>query len=401
MQAALAWLNVHIRRRNNEGMPHFGCRAKQLLGDNGLNFDLSEEQALLQDLVLRFGADHYDPAKRLAYLSETQGFAPTNWRMMAETGLLAFALPEEAGGFGGSDFDIITVMEALGRFVAVEPILPSIILGAGALWEAGTAPQRERLLPLAVSGEHFISLALFERENRFGLADFRTRATIDGDGHVLSGSKQVVLGGGFATHLIVAAQLDGHAEPRLFLVDADAPGLGIRNYRLVDGSVASDIGFSDVPAQLMDCCDGALDAVLARARLAICAELVGLMDMMFQATLEYLKTRKQFGQPLGSFQALQHRMADCYARLELSRSQLYRAAGNSSGRGRDAAIAGAKIYISESAMHIGQEAVQLHGGIGTTEELLVGQAFKRVLALAALFGDADSEISAYVRLTGS
>lgn len=401
MQAALGWLNVHIHRRNDEGTPYSGCRAKQLLGDDGLNFDLSEEQALLRDLVLRFGADHYDPAKRLAYLNETQGFASTNWRLMAETGLLAFALPEEAGGFGGSDFDIITVMEALGRFVAVEPILPSIILGAGALWEAGTAPQRERLLPLAVSGEHFISLALFERENRFGLSDFRTRAAIDGDGHVLSGSKQVVLGGGFATHLIVAAQLDGDTEPRLFLVDADAPGLGIRNYRLVDGSVASDIGFSDVPAQLMDCSDGALDAVLARARLAICAELVGLMDMMFQATLEYLKTRKQFGQPLGSFQALQHRMADCYARLELSRSQLYRAAGNSSGRGRDAAIAGAKIYISESAMHIGQEAVQLHGGIGTTEELLVGQAFKRVLALAALFGDADSEISAYVRLTGS
>ena len=401
MQAALAWFNVHIRRRNNEGTPYSGCPARQLLGDDGLNFDLSEEQVLLRDLVLRFGADHYDPAKRLAYLGEAAGFASANWQILAETGLLAFALPEEAGGFGGSDVDIITVMEALGRFVAVEPILPSIILGAGALWEAGSAEQRERLLPLAISGERFVSLALFERENRFDLANFRTQAAVKGDGHVLSGSKQMVLGGGFATRLIVAAQLDGHAEPRLFLVDADAPGLGIRNYRLVDGSVASDIGFSDGPAQLMDGSAAALDAVLVKGRLAICAELVGLMDMMFQATLDYLKTRKQFGQPLGSFQALQHRMADCYARLELSRSQLYRAAGNSSGRGRDAAIAGAKIYISESAMHIGQEAVQFHGGIGTTEELLVGQAFKRVLALAALFGDADTEVDAYVRLTGS
>src|SRR5688572_2873321 len=206
MQAAVHGSPCISVARYIEGMPFSGCQAKQLLGDDGLNFDLSEEQALLRDLVLRFGADHYDPAKRLAYLGEAAGFASANWQILAETGLLAFALPEEAGGFGGYDVDIITVMEALGRFVAVEPILPSIILGAGALWEAGSAPQREQLLPLVISGERFISLALFERENRFGLADFRTRAAVKGEGHVLSGSKQVVLAGGFATQLIVAAQ---------------------------------------------------------------------------------------------------------------------------------------------------------------------------------------------------
>lgn len=367
-----------------------------------MNFDLSEEQGLLRDLVLRFGADRYDSVKRLAYLREPAGFSRANWQLLAEIGLLAFALPEDAGGLGGSDVDIMTVMESLGGFVAVEPILPSIILGAGALLEAGTASQRDELLPKVASGERFISLALTERQSRYNLSCFDTQAVGRGDAYAITGSKQAVLGGGFATDLIVAARPDGLSEARLFLVDTAAPGLNFRNYRLVDGSVASDISMCDVQARLMDGGEGALGAVLARARLAICAELVGLMDMMFQATLDYLKMRNQFGQPLGSFQAIQHRMADCYARVELSRSQLYRSAGgNAHGAARDAAIAGAKAYISECAMHIGEEAVQLHGGIGTTEELLVGQAFKRVVALASLFGDSDAEIDSYVYLTGA
>lgn len=363
-----------------------------------MNFDLSEENALLQNLVSRFGADRYDSVKRLAYLREPAGFAPANWQTLAETGLFAFALPHHAGGFGGSDVDVMTVMEALGRFVAVEPILPSIILGVGALFEAGTAAQRETLLPQALSGARFLSLALFERQGRYGLTDLCSQAVARDHGYALSGSKQMVLGGGFATDLVVAAQLEG--ATRLFLVDATAPGLTFRDYRLVDGSVASDIVFTNTPAHLMDGRADALGAVLARGRLAICAELVGLMDMMFQATLDHLKTRNQFGQPLGSFQAIQHRMADCYALVELSRSQLYKAVGHGAeGTAREAAIAGAKAYISQSAMHIGEEAVQLHGGIGTTEELLVGQAFKRVLTLASLFGDADLEIDTYVSLT--
>lgn len=392
---------MHIQFRTDRGGA-LRPSAEHISGDGGLNFDLSEEQGLLRDLVLRFGADQYDSVKRLAYLREPAGFARANWQLLAEIGLLAFALPEDAGGLGGSDVDIMTVMESLGRFVAVEPILPSIILGAGALLEAGTASQRDELLPKAVSGERFISLALTERQSRYNLSCFDTQAIGHGDAYAITGSKQAVLGGGFATDLIVAARPDGRSEARLFLVDAAAPGLNFRNYRLVDGSVASDISFTDVPAQLMDGSEGAFGVVLAKGRLAICAELVGLMDMMFQATLDYLKTRNQFGQPLGSFQAIQHRMADCYARVELSRSQLYRAAGgNADGAARDAAIAGAKAYISESAMHVGEEAVQLHGGIGTTEELLVGQAFKRVVALASLFGDSDAEIDSYVHLTGA
>ena len=365
-----------------------------------MNFDLGEENALLRDLVLRFGGDHYGPAKRLAYLREPAGFAEANWRMLAETGLLAFALPHEAGGFGGSDVDIMTVMEALGQFVAVEPILPSIILGAGALFEAGNAAQCASLLPQVTAGTRFVSLALFERQGRYRTTDPTCQAVACEDGYLVSGTKQLVLGGGFATDLIVAARVDGMPQTQLFLVDAAAPGLTFRTYRLMDGSIASDIDFTRVPASAMARGSDALTATLARARLAICAELVGLADMMFQATLDYLKTRHQFGQPLGSFQAIQHRMADCYARLELSRSQLYRAVGQGAdGPARQAAIAGAKAYISQNAMHVAEEAVQLHGGIGTTEELLVGQAFKRVATLAALFGDADREIDTYLGLT--
>lgn len=373
-----------------------------ILGEGGLNFDLSEEQGLLRDLVVRFGTDRYDSVKRLAYLRESGGFDRANWKTLAETGLLAFALPEEAGGFGGSDVDIITVMEALGSFAGVEPILPSIIIGAGALWEAGTDEQREQLLPLVTAGTHFVSLALFEHQGRYSDRNFQTEAFADGNGYTITGRKQMVLGGGFATHLIVAAHLQGKDQASLFLLDAKAPGVAFHNYRLVDGSVASDIGFADVPAQMMKGGEDVLSGILSRTRLAICAELTGLMGLMFQMTLDYLKTRKQFGQPLGSFQALQHRMADCYARVELSRSQLYRAAANSGeGGARETAIAGAKAYISDCAVLVGEESLQLHGGIGTSEELLVGQAFKRVTMLAALLGDADTEIASYVGMTGS
>lgn len=376
-------------------------RTPSIPEEDGLDFDVNEEQAMLRDLVARFGADHYDPARRLAYLRDPRGFTGANWARMAETGLLAFALPEEAGGFGGSDTDIITVMEAFGRFVGVEPLLASILLGAGAVNAAATEVQKDALLPGIVAGTQFAALALFEHQSRFGLAHPATRAEPDGGAFRLSGAKQMVLGGGFADHVVVLARGGADGAPGLYLVDTNAPGITRRDYRMIDGMVASDMDFADAPAQAMAGGQAALDRVLAQARLGICAEMLGLMETMFHQTLDYLKMRRQFGQPLGSFQVLQHRMADCYARLELSRSQLYRAAGaeGEEENPRRAAISAAKAYVSESAMHVGEEAVQLHGGIGVTDELLVGQAFKRVVALANLLGDAEAEIDSYVALT--
>lgn len=356
-----------------------------------MNFDLSEEQALLRNLIEKFAGDRYDPAKRLGYVGEAHGFCAKGWAALADTGLLAFPFAEAFGGFGGGSVELITVMEAMGRAVAVEPVLPVILLAGGMIERAGTDAQKALWLPQLVSGEAMACLAHGEQDARFHQNRIATRAT----GTSLNGTKHMVLGAGFADILVVSA-IDGAGAPGLFLVRADAPGLSLRTYRMIDGSSASDLVLTNVPAEPMAGGQEALDEVLLDARLAICAELVGLMGMMFDATLDYIKTRQQFGQSIGAFQAIQHRMAENYARMELSRSQLYRAAATArDDRGRAAAITGAKAYISASAMALGEDAVQLHGGIGTTRELMVGQAFKRVLLLASLLGDSDWELRRY------
>ncbi len=362
-----------------------------------MDFDLSEEQGMLRDLVDRFTTDRYDSVKRLGYVREPHGFSAQGWALVAETGLLAFPFAEGFGGLGGGPVEMITVMEALGRAVAVEPVLPVIILAGGIIERAGSVEQARAILPDLTTGARFAALALSERNARFGHEAIATSVSGAGETLRLSGTKQMVLGGSFADMLVVVARgADGVVG--LYLVDADAPGVTRRNYRLADGSAASDISFAQAPAVPLPGDIAALEATLTDARLAICAELIGLMAMMFDVTLDYLKTRNQFGQAIGDFQAIQHRMADHYARVELSRGQLYRAAAET-GDARGAAIAGAKAYIAANAMTLAEDAVQLHGGIGTTEELMVGQAFKRVLVLASLFGDSDWELRRYVALT--
>lgn len=359
-----------------------------------MNFDLSEEQALLRNLIEKFAGDRYDPVKRLGYVREAHGFCAKGWAALAETGLLAFPFAEEFGGFGGGSVELITVMEAMGRAVAVEPLLPVLLLAGGMIEKAGTQAQKAEWLPRLASGESMASLAHGEQDARFNQDRITTRAT----GSVLNGAKQMALGGSCADIFVVSA-IDEAEVPGFFLVRADAPGLRLRNYRMTDGSSASDLVLTNVPAERMAGGLDALDGVLLDARLAISAELVGLMAMMFDATLDYIKTRTQFGQAIGTFQAVQHRMADNYARTELARSQLYRAAATRrDDAGRAAAITGAKAYISASAMALGEDAVQLHGGIGTTEELMVGQALKRVMLLASLLGDSDWELRRYEAL---
>lgn len=362
-----------------------------------LDFDLSEEQLMLRDLVERYVGSRYDPAKRLSYVRDERGFSAEGWQLLAETGLLAFPFAEEMGGLGGGAVALITVMEALGRGVVTEPVLPSVVLGGCLLAHAGTAEQKAEWLPRLIGGEAFPALAHIERTARFGLTSIATRAAAGNGAARLSGSKQLALGGGFADIFLISA-IDEAGAPGLYLVHKDAPGLVRRDYRLTDGSVASDLVLDDVEAEAMAGGMEALDQTLADARLAICAELVGLSALMFDATLDYVKTRNQFGQTLGKFQVIQHRMAENYARLELSRSQLYRAAGNAMDW---AALAAAKSFISANAMALGEDSIQLHGGIGTTEELMVGQAFKRVLLLTSFLGDAEWELRRYNALRES
>lgn len=366
-----------------------------------MNFDLSDEQALLRNLIEKFAGDRYDPARRLGYVREPEGYCRKGWAVLAETGVLAFPFAEEYGGFGGGSIELITVMEAMGKAVAVEPLLPAIILAGSLIEKAGTAEQKAHWLPRLSAGEAIAALAHGEHQARFNAQNIATRATASGDSVRLNGAKQMVLGGSFADILAVSA-VDESGTPGLFLVRSDAPGLGMRGYRMIDGSTACDLTLSNVPAEQMAGGVATLDQVLRDARLAISAELVGLMSMIFDATLDYVKTRKQFGQAIGAFQAIQHRMADNYASMELSRSQLYRAAATEADDpGREAAITGAKAYISAHAIALGEDAVQLHGGIGTTEELMVGQAFKRVMLLASLLGDSDWELRRYGSLVAA
>ena len=360
-----------------------------------MNFDLGEEQSLLCDLIDRFVSDRYDPAKRLSYVREPKGFCARGWAILADTGVLAFPFGESLGGFGGGSVELITVMEAMGRGVAVEPMLPVILLAGGVIDRAGTLGQKAAWLPRLTGGTAFASLAYCEHDARFNQREVTTSATPDGDGVLLDGAKHMALGGAFADLFVVSA-IDAAGEVGLYLVPAEAEGLRRRDYRLIDGSLASDLVLAGARAERMAGGQAAIDEALEDARLSVAAELVGLMTMMFDATLDHVKTRRQFGQPLGHFQAIQHRMADNYARLELSRSQLYRAAAqDDDDPARIAGIAGAKSYISAAAVALGEDAVQLHGGIGTTEELMVGQAFKRTLLLASLFGDTDWELRRY------
>lgn len=364
-----------------------------------MNFDLNEEQTLLRDLVERFVADRYDPMRRLSYVAEPQGFSIKGWTILAETGLLALPFSEDYGGLGGGAVELITVAEALGRGVATEPFLPVILTAATLIDRSGSDAMKADLLPPIIAGLSLPALAHLERGARFLATRPQTRAA--GDAVRVSGAKTCVIGGGFADLLLVTAT-DEKDATGVYLVDAAAQGITRTDYRLVDGSVASDIQFADVPATLLPQGASVLDSVLDQARLAIIAEMLGLMGHMFDATVDYVKTRQQFGQPIGRFQAVQHRLAEGYAKVELSRSQLYRAAAQAPGTlEAHAAIIGAKAYISGCAMKVAEEAVQLHGGIGTTEELMVGQAFKRTMLLAALLGDADWDLRHYVQLTAA
>lgn len=366
-----------------------------------VNFDLNEEQTLLRDLVERFVADRYDPMRRLSYIADPQGFPTQGWTILAETGLLALPFSEAYGGLEGGAVELITVAEALGRGVATEPFMPVILTAAALIDRGGSDAMKADLLPRIIAGLSLPALAHLERGARFLAVRPETRARGEGNAVLIDGTKTCVIGGGFADQLLVTAT-DAQDNPGVYLVDAAAEGVTRTDYRLVDGSIASDIRFTDAPATLLPQGASVLESVLDQARLAIIAEMLGLMGHMFDATVDYVKTRQQFGQPIGRFQAVQHRLADGYAMVELSRSQLYRAAAQAPGTAQaHAAIIGAKAYISACAMKIAEEAVQLHGGIGTTEELMVGQAFKRTMLLAALLGDADWDLRHYVQLTAA
>lgn len=360
-----------------------------------MNFDLSDEQEMFVTSVERFAASVDVEARRRLRLSPA-GYDRARWQQLAELGLIALAASEDAGGMGGSAVDLALVCEAIGKANAPDPLLEHGILPA-LLLERGGAPEA---LAGVISGERLATFAWTERGQRYSLKAKGMKAESAGakdeEAFTLTGEKTMVMGALLADLFIVTADLGG--ETACFLVPKDAAGLAVRAYRLTDGSIAGELKLTRTPAAARLALDAAaLDAIVADIRLYAAAEMVGLGQRLLDDTLTYVKEREQFGVAIGSFQALQHRLVDCYARGEQSHSMLLRAALTERGDAAkwQRAAAGAKAYIGENVDAIAREAVQMHGGMGITDELAIGHALKRVLLLARLFGDVDTVLAEY------
>ena len=371
-----------------------------------MDFDLSEEQRLLQESVGKLIADEYDFEKRKAYAKEPAGYSEARWAQYAELGLLGLPFPESLGGSGGTPVETMIVMEAFGRGLVLEPYLATVILGGGLLRLCGSAAQRQELIPAIAKGKLRLAFAHTERQSRYDLTDIATSARAAGGGYVLSGEKGVVLHGDSADRLVVLARTAGGQREAsglsLFLVDPRAEGVQRRGYPTQDGLRAAEITFRDVrlaPEALIGAKDQAwpvVERVIDGAIAAVSAEAVGVMSAAHEITVEYLKTRKQFGVPIGSFQALQHRAVDMLVSLEQARSMAYLAtmmADSEDTAERRRMISAAKVQIGRSARFVGQQAIQLHGGIGMTMEYKVSHYFKRASMIDTLFGDADHHLA--------
>jgi alkylation response protein AidB-like acyl-CoA dehydrogenase len=366
-------------------------------------FALNEEQSLLKDAVETFVGDRYSAAKRREFRANSRGYSLDIWQGLAELGLLGLPFETRDGGLGGGLTELMTVMEVLGAGFVAEPYLEELVIAAGVLAQLGHKSQKADWLPRIIAGDAHLALAHFEQTARFNLADVRVRARRRADGFALDGEKIVVPLAGAADAFVVSARDHGtNTDPAgigFYLLPQHAAGVERRDFRLVDGSIASTLIFRGaVSAEKLAGGYAEFLWTIDRARIAACAEMIGIAATMFQSTLEYLRSRKQFGAALASFQVIQHRLADMYVSLEQSRSQLYRAVLYAAGAERERAVAGVKSYVSAAAVKIGEQCIQLHGGIGTTDELNLGNGHKRLLVLATMFGDADSELQRFVRL---
>jgi alkylation response protein AidB-like acyl-CoA dehydrogenase len=374
-----------------------------------MNFDYTDEQNAIRDSLSKWAQQQYDFDKRREALKSDDGWKK-NWATFAELGLLAAPLPEEFGGLGGGALDVSVVMEEFGKALVVEPYAPTVVLGAGALSYAGNAAQKDEHLNAIASGERVIAFAQAEPKSRWSLNDVSTTAKKNGGGYVLNGQKAVVLGAPQADHLLVTARMAGGQRDAkgvsLFLVSKSAKGVTTRDYPTMDGTRAAEVYFENASVggeALIGEADNALpviERIVDEANAAYCSEAVGCMRMMTSLTQDYARTRKQFGRPIADFQVLQHRMVDMFMATEESYSMALRATiklGESDAE-RAKAVAAAKVSIGRNARFVGQAAVQIHGGMGVTDEMRVGHYFKRVTMLDSTFGNADFHLKRYTQL---
>ena len=372
-----------------------------------MDFSFTEEQTLLRNMVQSFVQDNYDFDSRMKIVRSEEGMSREIWGQFAELGLLAAPFSEEMGGLDGGPIETMVIMEELGRGLVVEPYLPTIVLCGGILSRHASDAQKEAHLPGIIGGEDVWALAYAEPQSRFNPADVLTSAKADGDGYVLNGTKAVVAAAPWASKLIVSARISGDQRDSdglgLFIVEKSASGVSTQDYPTVDGNRAGEVTLENVTvgadALIGDAGNGLalLDEALDYGIGAVCAEAIGHMKCLNDATVEYCKTRKQFGVPIGSFQVLQHRMVDMFMEYEQSVSMTYMVNMKltESEAERKKAAAGAKVQIGKSGRFVGQEAVQLHGGMGMTEELNVGHYFKRLTVIDTQFGNVDHHLKRF------
>jgi len=378
-----------------------------------MDFGYTEEQTLFSNSLQKLLSDSYDLESRRALVQDGPGYSEELWQTYAELGLLGLLVPEQHGGFDGSMVDAMVVALELGKFLALEPILPTVVLGGGAVQMAGSDAQKADILPKIVDGSIKLAVGFNEPTSRDDLADVSTTATMaataDGDGYVLNGIKNVVLGGDAADKIIISARTSGAAGHdaegiTLFIVDTDAQGVTRENYRLADARGGADVTLENVHVGA-DAVLGEIGTALPlmeriwdRGAAIACAEALGAFARINDITLDYLKVREQFGRPIGSFQVLQHRMADMLLEYEYAKSLVFQACMNADADDdltRIRSVSGAKVYLGENGRKCCQEAIQMHGGIGVTQEYELGDFVKRMTVSEFLFGDVDHHVARF------
>jgi alkylation response protein AidB-like acyl-CoA dehydrogenase len=373
-----------------------------------MDFSFSEEQTLLQESVQRFIEKDYAFDQRQKLIKTDDGFDRANWSTFAELGWLGLPFSEEAGGYGGGAIETMILMEEFGKGLVVEPYLSSVLLAGKCLEYGGNTDQIENTLAEVIAGTKLGAFAFVEPQARFNLADTVTTAVQSGDGYTLNGFKGVVLGGPSADFFIIPARTAGEQRDTkgitLFLVDSNTVGLSRRDYATVDGLRASELTIDNVSvaaSAVVGAQDNGyelIERVIDMGIMAVSAEAVGAMEVLYKTTVDYCKTREQFGQPIGKFKVLQHRMVDMFVEHEQTKSLLYMAAmrlDDEYGVQARKAVSGLKVQVGKGGTFVGQNAVQLHGGMGMTDELNVGHYFKRLTTIDTLFGNGDFHLKKY------
>ncbi len=375
-----------------------------------MDFNFTEEQEMVRDGLSRLVREQYDWETRRKAVASNDGWRPEIWAQLAELGILGMPFSEADGGFGGGAVDSMIIMQEFGKGLVVEPFLPTVVCAGGFLKHAGTPAQKEEHIGGIVAGSRVFAFAYAEPRGRYDYADLETTAKKDGSGYVLNGHKAVVIGAPWASHLIVTARTSGERRDRagvsVFVVDKSAPGIVTRDYETFDGRRASEVYFEKVaiPADALIGEEGAglplIELVTDEAIAALCAEACGAMKVAHAMTVEYSRQRKQFGVAIGSFQVLQHRMVDMYTAYEQSVSLTYLATLrlDAPDAERKRAVSAAKVGVGQAARLIGQDAVQIHGGNGVTDEYAIGHYFKRLTIFDSEFGNVDHHMKRHIAL---